>query len=50
MSPGAAFVLGLHSQDGTTQEVAGTIPPAVFLGDRTDERGQMLPRVNAGCD
>jgi len=34
----AAIVLGLHNRDGTTQEVAGTIPFAAISGERSDER------------
>lgn len=45
MSPEPAIVLGLHGQDGTTQEVAGTIPLAVGSDYRTDEGGEVLPRV-----
>ena len=50
MSPEAAIVLGLHNQDGTTQEVAGMIPLALGSGERTNERGTILPSVKLVCD
>ena len=50
ISPEAAMVLGLHRQDGTTQEVAGTIPLAVGSGPRPHEGGELLPRVKLVCD
>jgi hypothetical protein len=52
MSPEAAVVLGLHGRDGSTQEVAGTIPFAIGSdsSDRTDERGERLPCVKLVCD
>jgi hypothetical protein len=36
----AATVLGLHGRDGTTQEVAATIPLPVVSGNRTCERAE----------
>ena len=44
MSLEAAVVLGLHGQDGSTQEVATTIPLEVISSDRTDEGAQRLTR------
>lgn len=50
MSPEAAVIIDLHGRDGTTQEVVATFPLEVVSGDRTDERGEMLPRVKLVCD
>lgn len=50
MSPEATVVLELQNRDGTTQEVAGTIPLARGEGDRTDEGGEILPHVKLVCD
>ncbi len=49
MPPEAAVVLELHGRDGTTQEVSAKFPLAVVSGDRTDEEGEMLPRVKLVC-
>jgi len=45
----AAIVLGLHGRDATTQGVLAMIPLEVISGDRTDEEGEMLPRVKLAC-
>jgi hypothetical protein len=45
MPPEAAVVLGLHARDGSTQEIATTIPLEVLSGDdRMDEGGSRLDR------
>jgi hypothetical protein len=44
-----AVVLGLHGQDGSTQEVAATIPLAVISGDMTKEGGEILPYLELVC-
>lgn len=49
MSPEAAVVLGLQNRDGTTQEVAGTIPFPASPGDRKDEAGEMPQHVQPVC-
>ncbi|KAH9054579.1 hypothetical protein EDB83DRAFT_1126578 [Lactarius deliciosus] len=46
ISPEAAIVLELHGRDGTTQEVAATIPLAIVSDD---EMGEKLPRVKLVC-
>jgi hypothetical protein len=52
ISPDVDVVLGLHGRDGSTQEVAGTIPFAMGSdsSDRTDERGERLRCVKLVCD
>jgi hypothetical protein len=51
MSPEAAVVLGLHGRDGSTQEVAGTIPFAIGSdSDMTDESGERFRCVKLVCD
>ena len=44
MPPEAAVVLGLHARDGSSQEIATTIPPEVHSGDRVDEGGSRVHR------
>ena len=50
MSPEAAVVLELRGRDGSTQEVATTVPLAAVAGDETDEGGEILPPVKLVCD
>lgn len=49
MSPEATVVLELQNRDGTTQEVAGTIPLPRGSSNETDEEGEMLPHVELVC-
>ena len=50
MSPEAAIILGLHRRDGTTQEIATTIPLAAVAGDRISGEGEVLPRIKLACN